>query len=73
VTATERFAALLAALLTCVAIAGAGLRYLARISAQTGQVLERLGNHIRASDETDADHERRIRDLEQQQPQRRRR
>jgi hypothetical protein len=64
VTSAERFLALLASVLTCLALMGAGLRYLIRISAQTGQLLERLGNHIRESDETDADHETRLRGLE---------
>ncbi len=42
----------------------AGLRYLSRISIQIGQLLARLDGHIKVSDETDEDHERRLRELE---------
>lgn len=43
---------------------GAGLRYLSQISLRIGQLLGRLEAHIRESDETDEDHERRLRGLE---------
>lgn len=63
-SAGERFVALLAGLFACLAVAGAGLRYLVVISARMGQLVERLDGHLQDADRIGSDHEARLRDLE---------
>lgn len=61
---TERFIALLAAVLSCLAIAGAALRYLVRISYQTGQLVQRFDGHLQDEREALAELARRVGVLE---------
>ena len=55
---------LIGGIVAIMAAMAAGLRYLSRISLQIGQLLGRLDGHIRESDQTDSDHEARLRALE---------